>query len=406
MGRCWRRLSTQEVSVRALSGQYPLGPSSAALKSSPCAVYAPHFPPNSNKHRIPLERCWTHQMGVQGVLCEPILSYFTTWAWGRRPEAVIRTRPRDGARSLPHLVPSTTPPTSLKLDLPPVVPPPSVAPVLPGPGGPPTRGSPPQQQQRPSLSYFLFLSLLFYLLSNNADQNTLQGDTGALERHEALLLARQGRRDGLASWLGLEVSHNGTVEGNGTAVEPTVFEPTICTNQVLLPALHAMLDRDGGEARHYPMNLTGFVKGSWAPSGYSYDELGLPEVFNSTVLRPSTAAEIAEEDGDPVPPAITPRQALNDTAPLSNTTLVPPRLRNATVTTNRTVSRGSFPWLASPGGSGGKLSFNIHSEQTTVTGPYRGMPTDDGEHLQLREGVPVEEWEREGLVVYMRVSSI
>lgn len=69
MGRCWRCLSTQEVSVRALSGPYTLSPSSPALKSSPCAVSAANLPPNSNKHCIPLER-WTHRMGVRGVLCE------------------------------------------------------------------------------------------------------------------------------------------------------------------------------------------------------------------------------------------------------------------------------------------------------------------------------------------------
>lgn len=244
----------------------------------------------------------------------------------------------------------------------------------------------------------------------------------------AALARREHRRDGLAVWLGVnttyELPQNGT--NASSPFQIVEFAPDDHTNPVLLPTWHALMDRKDGRA-FYPQNLTGFVKGRWEAEDWSFERLGLNEVYNTTTLREvvpeklEEVAEVPEGDGEEKEKLEEPRDLAEEQASsativrrqllkadpilanatdLSNSTL--PEMANVTVTTNRTVSRADFAWLA-----GGKVSFNLREEQTSIVGAVEapgGSEQDNGKLVEMMEGRS-EEWEKEGPVTYLRVRS-
>ncbi|GAA5878250.1 hypothetical protein JCM3774_001131, partial [Rhodotorula dairenensis] len=343
---------------------------------------------------------------------------------------------------------------------------------LPGPGG----GAQPQQQQqqRPSLSYFLFLSLLIYLMNQNQVQTgnlvrqAADGDASAshvYRAHQTQLLYREARRHSIARWLGIDNSTNPYLaskyypdiangsapapapvpvdSANGTTTTTTYTVPTfVPASQGELAPVHSLVtelfaarDPDAGSRRHLHLqNLTGFAKGSWLPLPYSYADLGLNETWlvhttGRTVSGPNpsppeTSAEVAAHAPAPAEPALARRQ----------TDAAAPALRNETdsgvipeiVTYNRTLQRGTFPWIddrsTSPPPPNGnradthRATFNLRSLQTSATGPVllSEEENDDdggGQVLRVKElSAPsggrvgaegMQDWEKLGPVVYV-----
>lgn len=259
-----------------------------------------------------------------------------------------------------------------------------------------------QQQQRPSLPYFLCLSLLFFLVSNNGPANNSNGaerDDAQLHQLQQHLNLTRSRRAGLAEWL--------TEPSNVTAIP---FLPTFHSNVALLPEIQQLLKREDG-TQYYHQNLTGFVKGIWrAEERWDYAALGLDEAYNTTVLREETKYEENQrlekslESDVPIPPpelSLGRRQESPDTT--RNESVIPPpsRLVNVTITTNRTTSRLKFPF-----NQNGKIVFNLREEQSTVVGPILPVPTGrdgiakEGEVVRVRE--PTTEWERAGPASWLR----
>ncbi|BGP41501.1 hypothetical protein JCM10449v2_005490 [Rhodotorula kratochvilovae] len=318
------------------------------------------------------------------------------------------------------------------------------------------------QQQRPSLAYFVFLSLLFYLMSSNQSSSASlafearPSDDSFRDRYAAAradLLRREARGEGIARWLGRSNRTGDFLNStffpdvaNGSAPLPLPLEPNATAPPALteawrippfephsdgelapVPALVARLfadatprdDQGRVEARVYPQNLTGYAKGSWEVRKYSFEELGVNETWtterlvemprreearNGTMEEGGTS-EVAEEASST--PAIARRQA-----PAANDTNTPDASsRNFTTVYdvhNRTLARGSFPWvspLASPPSQ--HASFNLREVQTSAVGPVEPLPTDpeqldEAALLRLKEHPEAwEDWEREGPVTYL-----
>ncbi|GAA6016241.1 hypothetical protein JCM10207_000441 [Rhodosporidiobolus poonsookiae] len=322
-----------------------------------------------------------------------------------------------------------------------------------------------QPQQRPSLTYFLFLSLLFYLINssnppslahlaqNNDDARTVY------HRKQAALLAREARAEGLARWLGTSETDgpylnstlypdiaNGTApvfaDVNGTSTQLNeafpipVFHPS---NRSELAPVVPLVQRlfastaPGDSPPVYPQNLTGFGKGSWEVLPFSWEEMGLNETWteerivevrepeegqNGTAvgagegegLEPSSTGDEGTPGETSEAPAtkeetLQRRQAGEDgTSPALNDTLPPSNLTTITETFNRTLHRGAFPWLSRSPPHAHRVSFNLRSLQTQVVGPVVPLPEGLNE---LDDGEVLqfrearEEWEREGPVVYV-----
>ncbi|GAA5987201.1 hypothetical protein JCM11641_006058 [Rhodosporidiobolus odoratus] len=319
-----------------------------------------------------------------------------------------------------------------------------------------------QQQQRPSLTYFLFLSLLFYLINSNnspvgnfAQLNANSTDAKTAYAHaQANLLRREARAEGLARWLGaghgtsdylnstfwpdvangtapLEQSHD--AEGNSTALAAQAFRIPAFTpsNSTELPPVMPLVQSLFGSfekaaqdpMRIFPQNLTGFGKGTWEVKPFSWAEMGLNETWqeereiemvseekNGTRSTGEEAATRNATTSSSSARRFHVRQSgENSTVPIApledsrNFTTI-------TTTFNRTNLRGSFPWLptALVEQVDQRVSFNLRSVQTSATGPVLplrgGMDFfDDGELLQLKGGDRNlwEDWEREGPVVYL-----
>lgn len=290
-----------------------------------------------------------------------------------------------------------------------------------------------QRQQRPSLSYFLFLSVLFWVISsNNAPSDafaTRDERDQALERMRSQLQRRQAKREGLAQWLGVgnrtlwDEQHtskldNGTVVPiNGSFLEPIEFKPDNHVNNALLPRIQQLTTRSftTGETI-YPQNLTGFVRGDWRmETGWTWEKLGLPEAFNTTEVREEVVQPKANdtrvsagmlpprvEDNPASPAQIVRRQLPHNGNMSSNGTTFESikRFVNVTVTTNRTEARGDFDYARS-----GKVSFNLREEQTRAVGPFKTLKANrpDGELLVLNSSAVTGDWHRAGLATYLRV---
>ncbi|KPV74291.1 uncharacterized protein RHOBADRAFT_54134 [Rhodotorula graminis WP1] len=320
-----------------------------------------------------------------------------------------------------------------------------------------------QQPQRPSISYFVFLSLLFYLMNSSQPQGNSLGlqprdDDSSFQRRldqqRAALLRREARAEGIARWLGQSNSStdylasvyyphiaNGSAptlapppsSANSTTSSPPpppslteayripTFEPRTDGELAPVPSLVARLFADSTpldpagrpDARVYPHNLTGFAKGTWAPSTYTWADLGLNETWTSArrveVPRPDSprANETAlePERGPPSSPSPSPlarRAAQNATSANSTTTTIVVDVHN------RTLSRGTYPWLSrrtSP--SVRRASFNLREVQTSAVGPIEPLPADPGELdeaalLRLRDHPEAwADWEQEGPVTYL-----
>lgn len=299
-------------------------------------------------------------------------------------------------------------------------PPRPVPPTTSRPGGLPQPGSFQfqQQQQRPSLSYFIFLSILFFIISNNG------GEVGVSERNSvdqlaAALARREMRRDGLAVWLGINTTYSAS---NGTnASEIIEFEPTSSLNPVLLPLVRQLV-RQGEPLEHvfFPQNLTGIVKGRWAPGHWTYEQLGLEETFNVTSLveRANEAVPTVGEGSAPLNMTVESESVKGNETTLpqrrdrvgegiaekdvvANNDTVPSRVMvNQTTTFNRTELQAYFDFHL-----GGRVTFNnLREEQSSVIGPVV-LPTkgdDSGTLLKARVG-ELAEWERSGPAVYLKV---
>lgn len=316
----------------------------------------------------------------------------------------------------------------------------------------------------------VFLSLLFYLMNSNQPQGAnpaFQARDDDSYQHRLVaartdLLRREARAEGIARWLGtsnssgdyLASAHypdiaNGSApaplpvdssstEGNSTDSDspaqrpPTLseayrippFEPRSDGELLPVPGLVARLFADATprdstgreEARVYPQNLTGFAKGTWHTSEYSWGELGLNETWTTQRLVEVADVERGNEtgtaSGKPTEPgaaaSLTRRQgaappATNATAPSNFTTVIDVH--------NRTLTRGTFPWLPSsahPQSQSQRLtSFNLREVKTSAVGPIEPLPLDPAQLdeaalLRLRAHPEAwEEWEREGPVTYL-----
>ncbi|ORY51219.1 hypothetical protein BCR35DRAFT_310713 [Leucosporidium creatinivorum] len=291
-----------------------------------------------------------------------------------------------------------------------------------------------QQQQRPSLSYFIFLSILFFMISNNNSSDmilaTPEGEA-TLQRMKTNLAKREGKREGLARWLGVQGNQTEWEEQHGwekrnetgewtpgnssaTVIE---FHPDPNVNPVLLPGFKRLLVESRVPNALYHQNLTGFVRGEWRTADWSLKGLGLEETWNTTEMRRPVVVD-KEKDGkaaeeeqtrlegvedNPASPAvaIVSRRQLNSTLPPS-----PPELVNTTITHNRTRLRHDFPFFASPAnnnqGGKGKVSFNLREEQSTAVGPIKPLQEGrgDGELLELVQ--VTEEWQKAGPVTWLK----
>lgn len=137
---------------------------------------------------------------------------------------------------------------------------------------------------------------------------------------------------------------------------------------------------------------------------WSLAQLGLPETYNTTELRPEKPKEEAVEgeaakEEEATTSTLVRRQLFNETIE----TRPSPKLVNTTIEHNRTTLQNRFAWS-----TGGKVSFSLKEEQSSVVGPVvlpkEGKEMEWGQVLQMREG-PKEWWEEEGPAVYLHVSS-
>ncbi|GAA5856131.1 hypothetical protein JCM9279_004922 [Rhodotorula babjevae] len=328
-----------------------------------------------------------------------------------------------------------------------------------------------QQPQRPSISYFVFLSLLFYLMNSSSNQGNSLGlqprDDDSFQRRldhqRAALLRREARAEGIARWLGDSNSStdylastyypaiaNGSAptlvpsssstdspSDNSTTAPPPrptlteayripPFEPRADGELAPVPSLVARLFADATpldpagrpDARVYPQNLTGFAKGTWTPATYAWADLGLNETWTTErrveVPEPDSprANETAPEPGEGAAPssptALGRRQAVVETPSAQYATS-----SNSTTTVivdvhNRTLSRGTYPWLSRrTSSSARRASFNLREVQTSAVGPVEPLPTDPSELdeaalLRLRDHPEAwADWEQEGPVTYL-----
>ncbi|KAM0786572.1 hypothetical protein ACM66B_002028 [Microbotryomycetes sp. NB124-2] len=316
-------------------------------------------------------------------------------------------------------------------------------------------------QQRPSLSYFVFLTMLLFMLSNNGSSGVTNDERAQIEqRLTNALHLRQAKREGLAHWLGIgnqthwdETHPTSTLLENGTRValdeasfaHVIPFEPNNHVNDAVLPLFKDLLDDDDenddkersgtspSRQAYYAQNLTGFVRGDWSyDPDWTYDRLRLPEAYNTTEQR-QQVTEDKDKDKDegkagadggdqagreepagddrivgaaagPFRRSIWPRQDDRDrhSPPPATSDAADhddkPKFVNLTVTTNRTEQRHEFPFT-----SGGKVSFNVREEQTSAVGPILPLTPDwqDGQLLEIRPGGPTEPWEQAGPVTYL-----
>ncbi|GAA5998479.1 uncharacterized protein JCM10292_002726 [Rhodotorula paludigena] len=286
-------------------------------------------------------------------------------------------------------------------------------------------------QQRPSVSYFLFLALLVYLMNTNAPTPaSVVLQNGAAPSYEQAyararhnLLVREARQEGLARWLG---ESNATGEylasayfpdqANGSAPAPLPrpandsssdtdaqpeqsetyriipFEPDFNATELRpVPPLVADLFahnapklQDGHlEPRVHPQNLTGFAKGPWSVRPFSFDELGLNETWSvervvEHVVEDDASPQNETESAGEVASSLSTRliRRAEEGAPLVNAT-TPAQVNLTTVVDvyNRTTQRGTFPWLSALSSSPAysparhRATFNLRSEQSSATGP-------------------------------------
>ncbi|KAI5475790.1 hypothetical protein MNV49_000841 [Pseudohyphozyma bogoriensis] len=256
------------------------------------------------------------------------------------------------------------------------------------------------QPQRPSLSYFIFLSILFYTLQNN-QVNPYERDSRDAAR---LALQRdQLVRDGVAEAIGEPLKYNttakliGAEEGNVTDIHAIPYEVgTVDVPAMVRTQVADVLRLDGRakavEGRGMPMNVSGFIRGPWEAIT-SLQELGLDETFNLT--RQVPREEVAEDGARGNANATVVRRA--EEATDKDKALKVDEMVNKTRTYNRTTLRGDFDFTTP-----GKMHWDLIEWQEWAVGPFvedaKGRD-DDGELLIERE--PKEEWEKEGPAVFI-----
>lgn len=310
--------------------------------------------------------------------------------------------------------------------------------------------------------------------TGNLVRQAADGDASAsnvYRAHQRQLLYREARRQSIARWLGIDnstnpylaskyypdvangsapVLTNGTGAAAGRGSEDAYRVPTfVPESKGELAPVHSLVtdlfashdlvpDRD----HHHPdaplhlQNLTGFTKGSWQPLPYSYADLGLNETWviqtGRAVTLPSkppvdaprrkpenATTEVAQALA--AEPALGRRQHDTETTMTSTGT---PDGRNETeggipetVTYNRTLQRGTFPWIERtplpPGRSRSdthRATFNLRSLQTSATGPVLREQDSgvEGQLLRVKDlpvpatrGTEWQDWERLGPVVYV-----
>ena len=273
--------------------------------------------------------------------------------------------------------------------------------------------------------------LLNHSLSNSTTSPYFQA------RHRLLL--REARYEGLSRWLGASNTSQGwlnstyfpqTTSNTSTSIKVTPFlpqdpeEPEIVVRDVLEGMMKREVDWRSEESLVYPMNLTGFIKGSWAVRDYTWSQLGLNETWQVESRRRIIREKEDEEErsnsttNDSSNPSLQRRQTTsisldNATLPSLNSTLLPSS--NSTFETvstiyNRTLLRGSFPFTHHPSRSPNKALFNLRSVQTSATGPILlPFPSsqdeqDDSKLLRIRPDTPEnpwDEWEKKGPVSYL-----
>ncbi|GAA5956894.1 hypothetical protein JCM3765_006633 [Sporobolomyces pararoseus] len=321
--------------------------------------------------------------------------------------------------------------------------------IPPGTLPPPNGATPVQVQQRPNVSYFLFLSLMFYLLNyNNSGSSPLtfnppsSSNSNSTESPYAIaryrLLLREARYEGLARWLGAKnestIDKDGwlnstyfpeTTSNSSTAIKVTPFEvqdpeeSSILISDVLGKLMERRIESES--ERMYTQNLTGFVKGAWQARDYSFDQLGLNETWQVDTRRKKTPVPLDETTTnattalDSTSTTLESRQIHNDTsfAPINSTiplnSTIPSNSTYETRTTiyNRTELRGSFPFTYHSKIYPNKALFNLREVQTSATGPIVPLPenaegiSDDSKLLSLREQGDWAEWEKKGPVTYL-----
>lgn len=279
-----------------------------------------------------------------------------------------------------------------------------------GTGGPPP-GIIIPQQQRPSVSFFFFLSLLFFLMSNNNPKNQLMAGNNTMQ---ALIIQRQEliraqaiedrliKRNALAMYLNVPSTQNDSDSAHAT----TSYSPVNQINPVLLPSIHTLMTHLALPSRPiYHQNLTGFVRGNWLNSNYSYVTLGLEELYTITLppSLPPLNATATTTTTTASNSSISKRQEINSTVSNHNTTEV----KWETKEMNRTTLRGhAMDWM-----NGGKIAFNFREEQSSAVVGIESLLNLQGGELMLRHQIHQErgqqgdqEWRDQGTVTYLRVS--
>lgn len=316
----------------------------------------------------------------------------------------------------------------------------------------------------------LFLSLLIYLMNQNQAQtgnlirsaSSSSSSSAAYDSHQSQLLLREARRQGIARWLGLDNSSNPYLESkyypriaNGTASPTTISNDTTAeaaraykvmpfvpdTEPELEPVYDLVTDLFAARAEPphhhlYLQNLTGFAKGHWEPLPFTYSDLGLNETWieetrslappaSDAPAAPVPAPEEEEDDeGVEVAQALAEQPVLlirrqSDTANETTSAATTSPETNVVVY-NRTLQRGTFPWLdnSPPSSSPAKRSethhatFNLRSLQTSATGPVLRRSSgededendEDGHVLRVKDSSSMtgwQEWEKLGPVVYV-----
>jgi len=174
--------------------------------------------------------------------------------------------------------------------------------------------------------------LLFYLITNSnsssgpvPDPSTASSELGRLRSD---LLRRVQRRDGLASYLGLNdtkarelpswalpdalvfnvtVPPDGEGEGEGESEDGRVanatlysaipFDPAGGGNKAIVPFVQSIVENPLG-ASLFAQNVTGFVKGTWTMRQLSLADLGLTETHNTTAQVEHEVQGEVEEQGE------------------------------------------------------------------------------------------------------------
>lgn len=223
-----------------------------------------------------------------------------------------------------------------------------------------TTGGGERERERPSISFFFFLSILFYLVSNNNNNNNIninQVKNEFTSQSNNSINKLNSNKLNLLNYLDLNPDNNNK---NKSIINNFI-------NPILLPSIKSLMSTNSSTSSSllYHQNLTGFTRGNWLNSNYSYQQLALNQFFNSSTI-------------------------INN-----NTT---------TILNNRTALRpNTINWL-----KGGKITFNFREEQTSAIILNQSTANLQGgqlmSHKYHTQNQIQQPWQAQGPVTYLNVS--